>query len=182
MIEIVILGRGGQGAQTAGNLLARAYFAQGFYVQSFSTYGGARRGTPVMSSLRADSQPIGLRCNITRATGLLCFDDSLLDDGFLSLAGEGALIVVNSARAAQALSKPGRPPVISIDGRAIARRNHMGKVVNSALLGGFVAALGQPDIDTMCGIIEVTAPAKKAENIAACREAYGLISGLAERA
>lgn len=29
MREILIMGRGGQGAQTAGNLLARAFFAQG---------------------------------------------------------------------------------------------------------------------------------------------------------
>ena len=29
MLQIVIQGRGGQGAQTAGNLLAKAYFAEG---------------------------------------------------------------------------------------------------------------------------------------------------------
>ncbi len=180
MIEIVILGRGGQGAQTAGNQLARAFFAKGLYVQTFSTYGGARRGTPVTSSLRVDSSPIRLRCNITRATGLLCFDDSLLDDSFLSLADENTLIIVNSQQSAQALAVKGRPPIIPLDGKAIARRNDMGKVVNSALLGGFVAALGQPDIETMCQIIEQNAPAKKAQNVAACREAYGLMANLTE--
>ena len=45
MLQIVIQGRGGQGAQTAGNLLARAFFAEGRQVQAFATYGGARRGT-----------------------------------------------------------------------------------------------------------------------------------------
>ncbi len=67
MLEIIILGRGGQGAQTAGNQLAKALFSKGYYVQTFSTYGGARRGTPVTSSLRADTQPIRQRCNITSA-------------------------------------------------------------------------------------------------------------------
>ena len=67
MLEIVILGRGGQGAQTAGNQLAQAFFDSGLYVQTFSTYGGARRGTPVTSSLRVDADPIRLRCNITAA-------------------------------------------------------------------------------------------------------------------
>ena len=181
MIEIVILGRGGQGAQTAGNQLARAFFAHGLFVQSFSTYGGARRGTPVMSSLRADSRPIRLRCNITQATGLLCFDDSLVDESFLSLAGEKAITVVNTARTGETLNQQTGLRIIPVDGREIARRNNMGKVVNSALLGGFVAALGQPDIDTMCKVIEETAPAKKTENIAACREAYGLVAGLAEK-
>jgi len=47
MLEIIVQGRGGQGAQTAGNLLASAFFAEGRYVQTFATYGGARRGTPV---------------------------------------------------------------------------------------------------------------------------------------
>jgi len=180
MIEIIILGRGGQGAQTAGNQLARAFFAKGQFVQTFSTYGGARRGTPVTSSLRVDSRPIRLRCDITRATGLLCFDDSLLDDAFLALAADDALIMVNSARTSQALTFKGRPSIIALDGKAIARRNDMGKVVNSALLGGFVTALGQPDIDTMCRIIEENAPAKKAQNVASCREAHDLMANMAE--
>ena len=49
MREIIILGRGGQGAQTAGNLLAQAFYEQGQQVQTFATYGGARRGTAVIS-------------------------------------------------------------------------------------------------------------------------------------
>lgn len=182
MIEIVILGRGGQGAQTAGNQLARAFFAQGREVQAFSTYGGARRGTPVTTSLRVDDKPIRLRANITRADGLLCFDDSLLDDAFLALAAPNALIVVNSARGAKSLGRPGRPPVLPVDGRAIARRNDLEKVVNSALLGGFVAALGQPDLETMCRVIEQSAPARQAQNVAACREAFAIVAGQTESA
>ncbi len=182
MLEIVILGRGGQGAQTAGNQLAQALFAQGLQVQTFATYGGARRGTPVMSSLRADKDPIRLRCNITAANAMLCFDDSLLNEGFLSQGADDALVVVNSARPASDLASLGNRRIITVDGRDIARRNNMGKVVNSALLGAFVAALGQPDIETMCKIIETTAPAKISENIAACREAYGLATGQLEGA
>ncbi len=176
MLEIIILGRGGQGAQTAGNQLAKALFAKGYYVQTFSTYGGARRGTPVTSSLRADTVPILQRCNITSASALICFDDSLLDEEFLKLGAEDAVVVVNSARSAESLPGLGKRKVIPIDGKAVARRNNMGKVVNSALLGAFVAALQRPDLDTMCAIIDETAPAKKLENVAACREAYGLIA------
>ena len=182
MIEIIILGRGGQGAQTAGNLLAQAFFANGLHVQTFATYGGARRGTPVTSSLRVDDKPIRLRCNIAHASALLCFDDSLLDADFLKLARDGAPIVVNSSRPAQELIGAGQQRIIPVEGRAIARRNNMGKVVNSALLGGFVAALGQPDIDTMCQIIEENAPARKTENVAACRDAYDLMARIAQEA
>ena len=45
VLQIIIQGRGGQGAQTAGNLLAMAFFAEGRQVQCFASYGGARRGT-----------------------------------------------------------------------------------------------------------------------------------------
>lgn len=182
MLEILILGRGGQGAQTAGNLLAQALFAKRFHVQTFSTYGGARRGTPVTSSLRVDSKPIRQRCNITQANALLCFDDSLLDQAFLRQAVDNALVVVNSARSPDALPKLGNRRIFAVDGKAIARRNDLGKVVNSALLGAFVAILGKPDIDTLCRTIDATAPAKKRENIAACREAYGLFVPIAEEA
>ncbi len=179
MLEIVILGRGGQGAQTAGNQLARAFFDEGLFVQVFATYGGARRGTPVASSLRADKKPIRLRSDITQADALLCFDDSLLNKAFLKRAKEGALVVVNSARNAQDFPAFGRR-VICVDGKKIAQRNSMGKVVNSALLGAFTAALGQPSLEAMCGVIEATAPAKIPENVASCREAFTLITGQLE--
>lgn len=179
MLEIIILGRGGQGAQTAGNQLAQALFTEGYHVQSFSTYGGARRGTPVTSSLRVDTRPIRQRCNISSASALLCFDDSLLDDAFLKLAGDGAVVVVNSAREPEALPSRGNLRVVPVDGKAIARRNNMGKVVNSALLGAFSATVGKPGIDAMCRVIKETAPTKVQENLAACREAYGLLQPVA---
>ncbi|MCF6233400.1 MAG: 2-oxoacid:acceptor oxidoreductase family protein [Rhodobacteraceae bacterium] len=174
MLEIVILGRGGQGAQTAGNQLAQAYFAEGRFVQTFATYGGARRGTPVTSSIRVDETSIRLRCNIDNATALLCFDESLLDRDFLRLANSKTLIVVNSAKEKEAFAGVGAYRIFPVDGRAIARRNDMGKVVNSALLGAFAAALEHPGINTICDVIERSAPARKQQNIAACREAYQL--------
>lgn len=176
MQEIIILGRGGQGAQTAGNQLAKALFSTGYYVQTFSTYGGARRGTPVTSSIRVDTQPIRQRCNITNASALMCFDDNLLDHDFLKLSGDEALVVVNSSLSIKELPALGNRKIFPIDGKAVARRNNMGKVVNSALLGALVAVLDHPKLETMCAIIEETAPAKKQENVAACREAYDIVT------
>ncbi|MCP4493539.1 MAG: hypothetical protein GY820_40480 [Gammaproteobacteria bacterium] len=172
MREILIVGRGGQGAQTAGNQLAQAFFSAGNYVQTFATYGGARRGTPVTSSIRVDDQAVRLRCDIECASALLCFDDSLLYEGFLARADSKTKIVVNSAKSHESFSDYGDFVILPINGNDIARQNDMGKVVNSALLGAFVAALDEPELDTMCQVIEQTAPAKKKQNIAACRQAY----------
>lgn len=176
MQEILILGRGGQGAQTAGNLLARAFFEKGQYVQTFATYGGARRGTPVTSSIRVDDNPIRVRCNIERADALLCFDDSLLDQTFLANADAGTAIVVNSSKPAEAFAGLGDYRIIPVDGRLIAKQNNMGKVINSALLGAFTAIIGEPGLEVLLEVIEQTAPAKKAENVAACRQAFELIT------
>jgi|TARA_B100000315_G_scaffold248899_1_gene279360 pyruvate ferredoxin oxidoreductase gamma subunit len=179
MLEMLILGRGGQGAQTAGKLLAEAFFAEGHQVQTFATYGGARRGTPVSASLRVDDRPIRLRCNIERASAMLCFDSSLLDANFLAAADSETRIVVNSAQSEEAFAGLGDYRIVPVDGAAIARRNNMGKVVNSALLGAFAAVLEQPEIDTMCQIVESSAPVKHQENVAACREAYQHLKKLA---
>jgi len=172
MLEILILGRGGQGAQTAGNLLAQAFYAEGHYVQTFATYGGARRGTPVSSSLRVDAEPIRLRCDIEQAGAMLCFDDSLLDQNFLRRADRDTHIVVNSRQPPEVFAALGDYQIEAIDGLGIARHNDMGKVVNSALLGAFIAVLEQPAIETMCRVVEEFAPVKKAQNVAATREGY----------
>ncbi len=172
MREILIVGRGGQGAQTAGNQLARAFFAEGQFVQTFATYGGARRGTPVTSSIRVDDKPVRLRCDIECASAMLCFDDTLLDDNFLLRADSETVIVVNSTKSGEEFSALGNYRIVPVDGRGIARRTELGKVVNSALLGAFVALLDHPDIETMCEVIEQTAPVKQQQNLAACRQAY----------
>ncbi len=176
MQEILILGRGGQGAQTAGNLLARSFFEKGQFVQTFATYGGARRGTPVTSSIRVDDSPIQVRCNIELANAMLCFDESLMDQAFLANADNKTAIVVNSARPAEYFADLGDYKIVPVNGRHIAKSHGMGKVINSALLGAFVATMGQPSIDVLCEVIEQNAPTKKQENVAACREAFELLS------
>lgn len=177
MLEILIQGRGGQGAQTAGNLLARTFFAEGKYVQTFASYGGARRGTPVNSFLRVDDQPIRRRCSIERAAAILCFDDSLLPGLVSQFADQNTLVAVNSRRTAESFAGLGDYKIIAVDGIGIAQKNGMGRIVNSALLGAFAGVLGQPSIDTLNQVVEETAPVKKEENLAACNEAYRLMQG-----
>ena len=173
MLQIIIQGRGGQGAQTAGNLLASAFHAQGRHVQSFASYGGARRGTPVSSFIRADDRPVRVRCDIELADAILCFDASLLEGRLLAAAGPRTLIVVNSARSAAefATSLPGRR-IVPIDGLAISRRNGLGRIVNSALLGACARALQAPSLAQMERTLVQNSPKLHEANIAACEEGY----------
>ena len=177
MLEIIIQGRGGQGAQTAGNLLAAAFFAEGREVQSFATYGGARRGTPVSSFIRIDERPIRLRCEIERADAILCFDATLLDARLLSRADAGTLIVVNSAQALDHFSRTlAGYRVIPVDGLALSRRHGLGRIVNSALLGAFAAAIGAPRLATLTRVVGDEAPKHHDQNIAACEDGYRLVA------
>jgi pyruvate ferredoxin oxidoreductase gamma subunit len=145
-------------------------------VQTFATYGGARRGTPVSSSIRVDDDPIRLRCDIEQAGAILCFDDSLLDEDLLQRAHSDTRIVVNSRQPREVFATLGDYQITPIDGLGIARNNDMGKVVNSALLGAFVAVLEQVDIETLCQVVQESAPVKQTENVAASREGYQLFS------
>ena len=176
MLQIIVQGRGGQGAQTAGNLLAMAFFAQGRQVQCFASYGGARRGTPVSSYLRVDDRPIRLRCDIERADAILCFDASLLEGRLLATAHAGTLVVVNSAHDAAHFAQrlPGYR-VIPVDGLAIARRHGLGRIVNSALLGGLARALQAPSRETLARTLVEQAPRLHDENIAACEDGYAQV-------
>lgn len=173
MLQIIIQGRGGQGAQTAGNLLAMAFFAGGREVQSFASYGGARRGTPVSSFIRVDDRPIRVRCDIEQADAILCFDASLLERPLLVAAHPKTLIVVNSSRASGdfAAKLPGYR-VIPVDGISIARRHGLGRIVNSALLGALARAIEAPKLEVLTRVLADEAPKLHDENIAACEEGY----------
>jgi len=173
VLQIIIQGRGGQGAQTAGNLLAMAFFAAGRQVQAFSSYGGARRGTPVNSFIRVDDRPVRVRCDIEKADAILCFDASLLEGKLLAAARPDSLIVVNSAKSEADFARllPGYR-VLPVDGISIARRNGLGRIVNSALLGGFARAIEAPSLDVLKTTLIAEAPKMHDENLAACEEGY----------
>ena len=172
MLEIIIQGRGGQGAQTAGNLLALAFFEEGRQVQSFASYGGARRGTPVTSMIRVDDKPIRLRCDIERPDAILCFDRTLLDARLLGRATPETLIMVNSGGSQDRFSSLGDYRILPIDGAAISQENKLGRVVNCALLGAFCCLLGSPALDTLTSTILESVPVKQEENVAACRAGF----------
>ena len=75
MIEIRFHGRGGQGSVTAAEILAKAAFKDGKYVQAFPFFGVERRGAPVMAFTRIDDKPIDIRYQIYTPDYVLVLDD-----------------------------------------------------------------------------------------------------------
>lgn len=78
MYRIRFHGRGGQGVKTAGRILGTAFFLEGFEVQDAPLYGAERRGAPVFSYVRADSNPINERGAIRLPDLVAVADDSLM--------------------------------------------------------------------------------------------------------
>ena len=175
MLQIKIQGRGGQGAQLAGQVLATAFFQEGKYIQSFASYGGARRGTPVNAFLRVDERPILLRCDIDKPDAILCFDPSLLNHALLKDATPQTKILVNSSKDAEFFKALGNYNITAIDAKKIAQEHNLGRIVNSALMGAFAALLGAPELENLLKAVRQMSPLKKEENAVSCLEGYEFI-------
>lgn len=175
MLELRIQGRGGQGAQLAGEVLARAYFEAGKYVQAYSTYGGARRGTPVATFIRVDDEPIRLRCDIEQPDAIVCFDSTLLGPSLLAGARTDTLILVNSTRRPEQFADMGFSRLATVDAMAIAQANGLGRIVNSAVLGALARLVGRPPIDFLAEVIRRVSPAKNDQNARSAHDGYRLV-------
>lgn len=95
MEEITIMARGGQGAVTASQILAKAAFRAGYYAQTFPKFGAERRGAPVMAYIRIDEESIATRSKIYTPDMVIVMDASLFEvmDPFQGLKPEGVTIL-----------------------------------------------------------------------------------------
>jgi pyruvate ferredoxin oxidoreductase gamma subunit len=99
LTEVRWHGRGGQGAKTAGYILAEAAAAEGWQIQAFPEYGAERRGAPMRSYVRISDRPIRLRCPVREPKIVVVLDDTLLasEDVAAGMPDDG-VIIVNSVR------------------------------------------------------------------------------------
>ena len=105
MIEVRFHGRGGQGAVTAAEILAKAAFEDGKYCQAFPFFGVERRGAPVMAFTRIDDQPIRRRYQVYKPDYVVVLDDGLLEvvDVFSGLK-EGGKIIINTSNGVETIT------------------------------------------------------------------------------
>jgi pyruvate ferredoxin oxidoreductase gamma subunit len=78
ILEVRWHGRGGQGAWTASELLARAAIYEGKYIQSFPEFGPERMGAPVAAFTRIGDEPIKLHCAVYNPDVVAVLDPTLL--------------------------------------------------------------------------------------------------------
>jgi pyruvate ferredoxin oxidoreductase gamma subunit len=140
MLEIRIHGRGGQGAVTASEVLAIAAFKQGKYSQAFPKFGPERTGAPVEAFCRIDDSFVRTRTQIYEPDYLIILDKSLLEAVDVTKGlKKGNTIIINSPDDS-VKEKLENFEVRVLDATEIAVRALGKPIVNTAILGGFLAA------------------------------------------
>ena len=175
MIEIRFHGRGGQGAVTAAEILAKAAFEDGKYSQAFPFFGVERRGAPVMAFTRIDDKPIRRRYQVYNPDYVLVLDEGLLNvvDVFSGIK-DGGVVLLNTA----GTFSSEKAEVYTIDATGIALEKLGRPIVNTVMLGAFAGATGIVGIDSLIKIIQETFPGAIGEkNSEAAEVAYEKMKG-----
>jgi 2-oxoacid:acceptor oxidoreductase gamma subunit (pyruvate/2-ketoisovalerate family) len=177
ILEIRWHGRGGQGAWTASELLARAAIYEGKYVQSFPEFGPERMGAPVAAFTRVSSEPIKIHCAVYNPDVVAVLDPTLLKavpvaDG---LSEEG-MIIVNSKDSpleVRKLLKTDKGKVWAVPATEIAIKILGMPITNTAMLGTVARVTGIVSLESIEKVVKERFRKDVAEkNFAVIKEAY----------
>ena len=170
-------GRGGQGAWTASELLARAAIHEGKYIQSFPEFGPERMGAPVKAYTRISDEPIRLHCSVYNPGLAIVMDPTLLatvpvTDGL----GENGILIVNSPKTPKQMKaelKMTKGNVWTVNATDIAMRILGRLITNTAMLGAAARATNIVKMENIEKAVHERFPEPLAEkNIAVIKEAY----------
>ncbi|MGZ7066852.1 MAG: pyruvate synthase subunit PorC [Methanobacterium sp.] len=171
MIEIRFHGRGGQGAVTAAEILAKAAFEDGKYCQAFPFFGAERKGAPVMAFSRIDDKQIRRRYQVYNPDYVIVLDETLLEavDVLSGLKKDGKVIINSKDQ----VDLGENVDSYSIDATGIALDILGVPIVNTVMLGAFASVTGKVTLDSIIKITKETFPGKIGEkNAEATKTAY----------
>ena len=190
MFQIRIHGRGGQGVVTAAEMLSIAAFEEGRHAQAFPSFGSERTGAPVVAFCRIADHEIRLREPIMEPDALVIQDPTLLHqvDVFAGLK-KGGYILINTNKSFEELGLADyvrdwpADRLLTVSATDIARK-HVGRPVpNVPLLGGFAAASGLIQLESVIKAIHRKFGGKIAKgNIAAATEAFNTVRAAIDEA
>ncbi len=153
LVEIRWHGRGGQGAVTSAELLAKAAIDEGKYAQAFPAFGAERRGAPVLAFDRVSSrEPIRIRAEVVEPNVVAVLDPGLLRimDVTSGLKEKGVLII-NTKRPLQDIESEfgDKWQLAVIDATKIARELLGVPIVNTTMLGALLRATGVVELESL---------------------------------
>lgn len=168
MYEVVFLGRGGQGAVTAAQLLAYAAALEGKKAQALPEFGAERRGAIVRAYLRIGETL--LHSSVKKADYVVVLDRRILEQTDVRQYGKpGAVYIVNTRTSADWY--------IAIDATSIALKYGLvvagWPVVNLIMAAAFAAVSELISLESIVKAVPEYVPKRYIEaNINAVVEAY----------
>jgi 2-oxoacid:acceptor oxidoreductase gamma subunit (pyruvate/2-ketoisovalerate family) len=178
MMEFRWHGRGGQGAWTASELLARTALDEGKCIQSFPEFGPERMGAPVTAFTRISDEPIRLHCAIYDPDVVVVLDDTLLKSVPVTagLNRDDNVLIINSTEPPAALKenlKVTKGKVWTVPATEIALKILGVPITNTALLGSVAKATEIVSLDGIAKTLKRRFRPDLAEkNFAVVKEAY----------
>ncbi len=150
MIEIRLLGRGGQGAYISAEMLAAAFVREGKYATAFPMFGGERRGAPVNVFVRYDDKPIRLKSQIYYPDCCIITDPLLaLTPNALKGLKPGGVVVMNQPHLSEEKPHENTAVLAVVDATGIALEEVGRPITNTVMLGAFVKATGSVKLDSV---------------------------------
>ena len=177
LIEVRWHGRGGQGAWTASELLAKAAIHEGKYIQSFPEFGPERMGAPVRAFTRISDKPIRLHCSVYSPDVVVVLDPTLMATVPVTegLKQNGA-VVVNTGEEPSRMKeklKIANGTVWSVPATEIAIKILGRPITNTAMLGAVARATNIVSMESIEKAVKERFPAQLAEkNIEVIKEAF----------
>lgn len=154
VIEIVIVGRGGQGGVTLAKLVAGMHFSRGRHVQAFGSYGAERAGAPIKAFIRIDDREILSRNQIYEPDDVIVLDPALISPAVATGLKPAGWLILNSPEPPERFAEwfDGYR-VATVDATRIALACSLGTrttpIVNTTMLGA-IARVFELGIDSVC--------------------------------
>ena len=178
LLEFRWHGRGGQGAWTASELLARTAISEGKYIQSFPEFGPERMGAPVTAFTRISTEPIRIHCAVYDPDVVVVLDNTLLKSVPVTsgINADDDVIIINSTddpAKVKAELNVQKGKVWTVPATEIALKILGAPITNTALLGAVAKATGIITLEGMEKTVRQRFRADLAEkNIAVIKQAY----------
>ena len=177
LLEFRWHGRGGQGAWTASELLARTALYEGKYIQSFPEFGPERMGAPVTAFTRISTEPIRIHCAVYEPDVVAVLDSTLLKTvPVTSGIREDGIFIVNSADEPAKVRedlKTEKGKLWAIPATQIALKILGVPITNTAMLGAVARATNIVNLESIEKAVKERFRLDLAEkNFAVIKEAY----------
>ena len=176
LVEIRWHGRGGQGAVTSAELLARAAISEGKYAQAFPSFGPERRGAPVLAFVRVSiNEPIRIRAEITQPDVVVVLDPSLLSIANVTsgLKANGIAIINTRKQAEELRQEFGFGwALATINATKIARETLGVPITNTTMVGAVIKATGVVELESLIEPLKNRFGRLAERNINAMKRAY----------